>query len=594
VPGASTVTSDGANPQAGTIAPETGVDGAGAPGDRARVEQPSPGVAASNWGLAVGVGLCTLALVGVWLALQPRTPDLAAQVYRVGLFDRLGFAVFDTHWYAGHSLPGYSLLYPPLASLLGMRALGALCVLASTLLFVALTRPAFGRRAALWGAAWFALAALGDVWIGRLTFAMGVSLALGAGVAATRSRWLAAGVLAALCAAASPVAGALLALAGLSVALARREWRPLLALALPPAVVVLAVTVLFPEGGGYEPYPLVSFVATVLVIAVFAGALPSSSRLLRVGAVVYLLACLACLLVRTPIGSNVERYAVLLAGPLLVCALLGDRDGDGSAGTDGEGDDAAGRRLRGRARWATPLALLALGLIGVWTAWGPVRETLAVAGGEATSAAYYAPVKRFLERQGPVRVEVPLTRSHWEAAMLAPSVSLARGWEKQLETRYDATLLAPGLDAASYERWLRGQAVSFVALPDTRLDPSSAQEGRLIRGGLPYLREVFASRHWRVYRVLGATLLLSGPGRLVSMGHAGFVLHAFGAGALTVRVHYTRFWTVTAGAGCVSQAPGGWTRVSAHGPGTVVVSARFSLARSLGGGESCRGGGADG
>ncbi len=43
-----------------------------------------------------------------------------------------------------------------------------------------------------------------------------------------------------------------------------------------------------------------------------------------------------------------------------------------------------------------------------------------------------------------MRVEVPLTRSHWEAALMAPTVSLARGWEKQLDERYDGVLLDPG------------------------------------------------------------------------------------------------------------------------------------------------------
>ena len=57
-----------------------------------------------------------------------------------------------------------------------------------------------------------------------------------------------------------------------------------------------------------------------------------------------------------------------------------------------------------------------------------------------------------------------------------------------------------------------------MALPDTPLDPSSAQEGRLIAAGLPYLRQVFASRHWRVYRVLDPTPLASGPGALTSHG----------------------------------------------------------------------------
>jgi hypothetical protein len=179
-------------------------------------------------------------------------------------------------------------------------------------------------------------------------------------------------------------------------------------------------------------------------------------------------------------------------------------------------------------------------------------------------------------------VEVPLTRSHWEAALMAPSVSLARGWEKQLEEKYDGVLLERGLTAAGYERWLHEQAVSYVALPDTPLDPSSAQEGRLIRGGLPYLREVFRSRHWTVYAVREPTPLLEGPGRLTALGNDSFTLRANRPGRFLVRVRYTRFWTVTAGSGRVVGAPGGWTYVFADRSGALRVTARFSLARALG------------
>jgi hypothetical protein len=186
-----------------------------------------------------------------------------------------------------------------------------------------------------------------------------------------------------------------------------------------------------------------------------------------------------------------------------------------------------------------------------------------------------------------VRVEVPLTRSHWEAALLAPTVSLARGWEKQLETRYEGVLLSGGLTAASYERWLHEQAVAYVALPDVPLDPSSAAEGRLISAGLPYLREVFASAHWRIFRVLSATPLASGPGRLTSLGEDSFTLRARAPGRFVVRVRFTRYWTVTTGSGCVARAPGGWTAVSARAPGTVVIAARFSLARAFGSASSC-------
>lgn len=512
---------------------------------------------------ALAPTLLAAVILAVWLALDPRTPDLAAAVYRQRLYGDLGFAIFDTHWYAGHALPGYSLLFPPLASLIGTRTLAALCALASTAIFTALVGEVYGRRA-WWAALWFAVAAAADVWVGRLAFALGVTLALAAALAWSRRARPLAPVLAAACAAASPVAGALLGLAGLTDALVRRSPRALLGLALPPAAVVAALALLFPEGG-FEPYPLVPFTATVGVVAAFVWALPAEARHERTGALAYLLACVAFLLVRTQMGSNVERYAVLLAGPVLIAARLRE----------------PARRL------LTPAVVVSLCASGALVLWGPLRETRAVAGSEATSAAYYAPLERFLAGRGAVRVEVPFTRSHWEAALLAPDVPLARGWEKQLDERYDGALLSPGLDAASYERWLDAQAVGYVALPDVRLDPSSAREGSLIRGGLPFLREVMRSRHWRVFQVRGGEPLAHGPGRLLWLGHDAFGLQANAAGRFLVRVRFTRYWTLTRSHGCVEEAPGGWTAVNARSAGTVQVAARFSLSGALGE-RSCR------
>jgi hypothetical protein len=504
--------------------------------------------------LATGLAV---ALVAVWLLVDPRTPDLAAQVYRVGLFNHYGFAVWDEHWYAGHALPGYSLLFPPLASLLGLRVVAALTVLSSAALFERLVLGLYGP-AARWAAVWFAVAAVGDIWLGRLTFALGVTFAVASVLVLVRGhpRWAA--LLAALCAAASPVAGVLLGLAALTHALARRTPRALVVLALPAAAVVVPLALLFEEGG-FEPFPILSFAATALVTLLFLWALPPDQRLLRTGGVLYLLACVLALVIHTPMGSNIERYAVLLAGPLLLCALVG----------------AGGRRIP-----AVPVALCA---IAVFTLWGPVRETKAVAGNESTRASYYAPVLRFLANHGGAldRVEVPLTRSHWEAALMAPTVSLARGWEKQLDEKHDGVLLEGGLTAAGYLRWLHEEAVSYVALPDTPLDPSSAQEGRLIRRGLPYLRTVFTSRHWTVYAVRDPTSLLEGPGRLRSLGHDSFALRAAVPGRFLVRVRYTRYWTLTAGSGRVAEAPGGWTYVTADQRGQLRVTARFSLARAL-------------
>ena len=526
---------------------------------------------------AVPVGLlAALLLLLAWLLLAPRTPDLAAAAYRLDVFKHLGLALFDEHWYGGHDMPGYSLLFPPLAWLLGLRVVGALSVLLSVFCFERLAVTFYGRRAR-WAAVAFALAAVGDVWIGRLAFALGLSFALASVLALVRGRRWPAALLALAASAASPVAGVLLALAALSHALWRRSPRVLLLLALPALIVAGALAVLFPEGGS-EPYPLLSFLATVAVTIVFACALGPGQGRLRLGAGIYLLACFAFLLVPTPMGSNIERYGVLLAGPLLICLWLGM-----ASGASAEGGRSAAVRSRA-------LALLAIALWALWAGWGPVRETLAVAGNPSTDGAYYAPVERFLAQHAatPVRLEVPLTRTHWETAELAPRVSLARGWEKQLDERYDEVLLSAHLDAASYLRWLRQQAVAYVALPDVQLDPSSAPEGSLIRSGLPYLRLLYAGRHWRIYAVRGATPIASGPGALTSLGHQSFALSVRAPGSFLVRVRYTPYWQVTAGSGCVARGAGGWTEVVARSAGPLRVGARFSLDRALGGGSSCR------
>ena len=52
------------------------------------------------------------AVIVCWALYQPRTADLAAQVYRSGLFERVGWVLWDNGWFGGHTVPGYSLLTP--------------------------------------------------------------------------------------------------------------------------------------------------------------------------------------------------------------------------------------------------------------------------------------------------------------------------------------------------------------------------------------------------------------------------------------------------------------------------------------------------
>ncbi|HKH78452.1 MAG TPA: hypothetical protein VJ996_00435, partial [Solirubrobacteraceae bacterium] len=41
--------------------------------------------------------------------------------------------------------------------------------------------------------------------------------------------------------------------------------------------------------------------------------------------------------------------------------------------------------------------------------------------------------------------------------------------------------------------------VFYVALPDAPLDSAGRLEGKLVAGGLPYLRELWHSAHWRLF-----------------------------------------------------------------------------------------------
>ena len=534
--------------------------------------------------LALPVAPCLAGVLLVaWLLSDPRTPDLAGQVYRLWLYERSGFGIYDTHWYGGHDLPGYSLLFGPLAGLVGLRTLAVVSVLTSTAFFERTVAGVFGAaNAVLAGSCLFGVAAVGDVWSGQVTFVLGVAFAVSGAYTVWRRSLPTAALLAAASAAASPVAGVLLGLAGLTYALAFGRWRVLIALAGPAAVVAVSVRALFGEGG-FEPYPATSFAATIAVVLLFLAALPRVEdgrlRALRIGGLLYLAVCVGCLVVKTPMGSNLERYGVLLAGPLLLCALTVPT-GTGMVST---------AALAGKRRSVPAIQALALTAIAVWIVWGPWRETEAVAGSPATAAAYYAPVERYLagHGEGLERVEVPLTRSHWEAAFLAESVPLAGGWEKQLQERYDSVLLGKGLTARTYRRWLDEQAIAYVALPDVRLDGSGAAEGRLIESGLPYLKPVFESEHWRLWAVRAPTPLLSGPAKLTGLGAEGFALKAKAPARLLARVHYTPYFEVTAGDACVGEAPGGWTYVDAKAPGRIAVAARFSVARAFGSGGGC-------
>jgi hypothetical protein len=499
-----------------------------------------------------------LALALLWLVLGPRTPDLAAAVYRSSLFARDGFQLWDNAWYGGHHLLGYSIVFPALGSTIGVRLTGMLAAVVSTVLFERLAAGWWGA-ASRPAAAWFAVATLADLLIGRLTFGLGVSVGLGALLALQRGRPALAVALAAACSATSPVAGLFLALVATAAWLAVPARRAPAAVAATALVVVLALAFAFPEGGR-QPCSQGAFLSVLIFSALVAVLIGPREREIQIGAGLYGLAAILAYALPTPMGGNISRLGAEFAAPLLIGVLA---------------------TRRGRQRIPPAAALGVLVALAAWQWLAPVREASKVVGDPSYQAAYYAPLIRFLERDagGPVRVEVPFTRAHWEAVYRPPYFPLARGWQTQLDVKYNALFYRPGaVTADAYRAWLARNAVAYVALPDAPLDPSGRAEARLVRGGLAYLQPAWRDAHWRVFRVREPEPLVTGEAELVSLTSERIVLRARHAGTVLVRVRWTPYWQVMTG-GCVGRSPEGWTSVDLPRGGRAVVGLRFSLSR---------------
>ncbi len=507
------------------------------------------------------------ALVLLWLAVAPPTPDLAAQVYRATLFGREGYEIYDASWYGGHNLLGYSLVFPPLGALLGPRVVGALAVGVSVICFSLLLRGRFSPTAIRVATVWFALAAIGDLMIGRITFSLGVAVGLAAILAWDRRHFALAVIGAVACAATSPVSGLFMVLAAGSLFLAYRS-RPAALMAGGAGLMVLGLSLGFPSGG-VQPYPLLHTaipVAAGIALFLLAG---EDQKPVKIAAAIYVPAVILSALIPSPVGENVSRLAILFAGPLIAAIALSRKE---------------------RPRYAPALALLAVAIVG-WQLLGPVRETAKGATDPSTAEAYHQPLIDWLATRGsePFRVEVPFTRGHWEATYLAPHVPLARGWLTQLDTKYGELFYRyeDPFTAAEYRDWLRDNAVRYVAVPDAAPDPSSRRELEVIASDPKWLRPVWSNANWKVYEFTDPKSLVSGPGQLAWMGRDGFAVRTSSPEPVTVRMRWTSYFTVEAGSACLSRAPGGWTRVTALRPGTVRVGTRFTPGRAVSRGMRC-------
>ncbi|HTD50101.1 MAG TPA: hypothetical protein VK771_05845, partial [Acidimicrobiia bacterium] len=405
---------------------------------------------------AVAAMLALLAIGMGW-----RGSDLPAQLFRVELFRRDGFVLWNSQWFSGIPTLDYTVLSPVLAALTGPTVLCAASGAASAFLFHRLVHHTFGASARV-GSVWFATSTVTNLIVGRVTFALGITFVLAALLALQRHRTALAVPCALLCALVSPVAGLFLAIAAGAWGIARPSARNAAWLvALAGIGPVVAIAMLFPSPGS-QPYELWALGCDLGLCALVWFVVPARYGALRWPAAIYAVVLIATKVFASPLGGNVSRLNQYAAGPLLACAL-----------------------------WEYRRALVVVVAIPLlfWQ-WFPTVDTILFARTDpSTHRAFYQPLLQFLGAQPHTfgRIEIPDTLRHWEAAFVAPQFALARGWERQLDYAYDAQFYDGTLTAGSFHTWLSENSVQYVALPDVQLDPSSTTEAKLLNGRLPYL-----------------------------------------------------------------------------------------------------------
>ncbi|MGZ4671400.1 MAG: hypothetical protein ACXV5U_03015 [Ilumatobacteraceae bacterium] len=488
---------------------------------------------------AVAGGLAVVAIVLRW-----RGSDLPAQFFRVGLVERYGFGVWNNYWFAGHHTVGYGVLFPVLGAAVGIWTVAVASAALSALLADLVIRKAIGHTS--WMASlWFAVGTVTNVAVGRLPFALGMTIGLAALLAAQHRRIVLSLLIAAATGAASAVVSVFLVVifAAWAVVSTGRDRRFFGAAAAAAIVPVLLISVVYPQGGMF-PFRWGALVWTLIVCAAVATMVPVDQKLLRVAAGFYGLASVAAFVVPTPLGANITRLGMYAAAPVLLAV-------------------AQPRRIAVSA---------AIALIAFWQ-WSPAFDAIVRAGRDpSTNAAYYQPVLAFLAaaHTQPARVEVVPTKRHWEATFVALDVPIARGWERQFDTRYNPQFYKPGLTADGYRRWLLDWGVRYVALSDAPVDRSGQQEAALLTDGLPFLRPIFANNHWKVWEVIDGDGLVEGPAQVVALGIDSITLRVLSRGDVIVRIHGSSAWA-TDPPTCIETTSDGWIILRDAQPGPLRV-----------------------
>lgn len=491
-----------------------------------------------------------VATVAIWIA-HPALGDLQAAIAREQAADSGVGLGYWFSWYGGLAPGSYSLIVPTLSSWFGSLTL--LCI--STILIAALGYPLSRGAAHPAFMSWaVAIAAVLNLMSGRVTFAVGSLIAIVGLIALQRKATGVALVLIAVSGLASPLAPAFVGLVAVPFAVgrtprARVAWRVLIGSALG----VLIPFVFFGNPGA-QHFPATTLFWMVLIGVCAAFVLTEVP--IRWVIPLALAATLIIFVIPNGVGSNLSRFFCLVV-PVLCFQFS-------------------------RKSWKVIVIALVPAII--YASFVAIADQVAVANANGSDEAYKPLRNELLTKPNLMntRIELVDAGTHAGSHALGDQVQLARGWENQSDSEYNAIFYTKdALTPQSYLDWLRDNAVAYVAVATNPLRQNKA-EAALVHSDLPYLTKIWHNDDWALFSVADPQPIVPAPLQLLGMSPKQVTMYVPDTETHLLKYRYGRYLVARSTtdktvAACITKTPDGWVTLRALMPGNYTLEGQVSL-----------------